>query len=65
MNDIAASWITKDRLPVLNVVRDYGLKTATLTQVSLRIIMQFEGIVEHSVIIKLERNYLTQKKATY
>lgn len=35
VNEIAASWITKDRLPVLNVVRNYGSRTVTLTQVSL------------------------------
>lgn len=33
VNEIAASWITKDRLPVLNVTRNYAQKTATLTQV--------------------------------
>lgn len=33
INEIAASWITKDRLPVLNVTRNYQKRTATLTQV--------------------------------
>ncbi|KAJ8940801.1 hypothetical protein NQ318_007887, partial [Aromia moschata] len=32
VNEIAASWITKDRLPVLTVNRNYEDKTATLTQ---------------------------------
>ncbi|XP_017774148.1 PREDICTED: aminopeptidase N [Nicrophorus vespilloides] len=32
VNEIAASWITKDRLPVLNVVRDYENKTAKIEQ---------------------------------
>lgn len=38
INEIAASWITKDRLPVLNVTRNYADKTATLTQVRFKII---------------------------
>lgn len=32
MNEIAASWITKDRLPVVSVERDYAAKTAVVTQ---------------------------------
>lgn len=32
VNEIATSWITKDRLPVLSVERDYALKTALVTQ---------------------------------
>ncbi|CAH1974580.1 unnamed protein product [Acanthoscelides obtectus] len=32
VNEIAASWITKDRLPVLTVTRNYTSNTATLTQ---------------------------------
>lgn len=32
MNEIAASWITKDRIPVVNVVRDYAAKTAAVSQ---------------------------------
>lgn len=34
INDIAGSWITKDRIPVVNVIRSYGDKTAKVTQVS-------------------------------
>ncbi|XP_065370998.1 aminopeptidase N [Calliphora vicina] len=30
--EIAGSWITKDRLPVVNVERDYTKKTATISQ---------------------------------
>lgn len=30
--EIAGSWITKDRLPVINVERDYTKKTATVSQ---------------------------------
>lgn len=33
INSIAASWITKDRLPVINVTRDYRDKSATIIQV--------------------------------
>nr|CAH7750129.1 unnamed protein product [Callosobruchus chinensis] len=32
VNEIAASWITKDRLPVVTVTRNYQSNTATLTQ---------------------------------
>ncbi|CAG9853687.1 unnamed protein product [Phyllotreta striolata] len=32
INEIAASWITKDRLPVVTVIRNYEQKTANLTQ---------------------------------
>lgn len=32
VSEIAASWITKDRLPVVTVTRDYADKTATATQ---------------------------------
>ncbi|KAK9874641.1 hypothetical protein WA026_005467 [Henosepilachna vigintioctopunctata] len=32
VNDIAASWITKDRLPVVNVTRNYNDNSAHLTQ---------------------------------
>lgn len=32
VNEIATSWITKDRLPVLYVERDYAAKTAVITQ---------------------------------
>lgn len=32
MNEIAASWITKDRLPVVSVHRDYAGKTAKVSQ---------------------------------
>lgn len=34
VNDIAASWITKDRLPVVDVGRNYDSKTAVLRQVN-------------------------------
>lgn len=32
VNEIAESWITKDRIPMVTVVRDYQNKTATITQ---------------------------------
>ncbi|XP_063926090.1 aminopeptidase N [Zophobas morio] len=32
VNSIAGSWITKDRLPVINVTRDYDKKTVTISQ---------------------------------
>lgn len=32
ISDIAGSWITKDRLPVVTVIRDYADQTATATQ---------------------------------
>lgn len=32
VNEIAGSWITKDRLPVVNVERDYSAKTAVVSQ---------------------------------
>lgn len=32
VNDIAGSWITKDRLPVVTVTRDYAKKTAVASQ---------------------------------
>ncbi|XP_072390587.1 aminopeptidase N [Diabrotica undecimpunctata] len=32
INEIAASWITKDRLPVVTVIRNYEEKTANLSQ---------------------------------
>lgn len=32
VNEIATSWITKDRLPVVNVERDYSAKTAVVSQ---------------------------------
>ncbi|KAG5881692.1 hypothetical protein JTB14_002175 [Gonioctena quinquepunctata] len=32
VNEIAASWITKDRLPVVTVTRNYELNTANFTQ---------------------------------
>lgn len=32
VNEIATSWITKDRLPVVNVERDYAAKTAVVSQ---------------------------------
>lgn len=33
VNEIAASWITKDRIPVVTVTRDYEAKTAKIKQV--------------------------------
>lgn len=33
VNEIAASWITKDRLPVINVTRNYRDRTASIRQV--------------------------------
>lgn len=33
VNSIAASWITKDRLPVISVNRNYRDKSVTITQV--------------------------------
>lgn len=36
VNEIASSWITKDRIPVVNAIRDYEDNTVTLTQVSER-----------------------------
>lgn len=32
ISEIAGSWITKDRLPVVTVIRDYADRTATATQ---------------------------------
>lgn len=32
MNDIVSSWITKDRLPVVYVNRDYAAKSASVSQ---------------------------------
>lgn len=32
VNEIASSWITKDRLPVVSVERDYSAKTAVVSQ---------------------------------
>lgn len=32
MNEIASSWITKDRLPVVTVERDYSASTAVVSQ---------------------------------
>lgn len=32
VNEIATSWITKDRLPVVNIERDYSAKTAVVSQ---------------------------------
>lgn len=32
VNEIAGSWITKDRLPVVTVIRDYAAKTAVASQ---------------------------------
>lgn len=32
VNEIATSWITKDRLPVVSVERDYAAKTAIVSQ---------------------------------
>lgn len=44
VNAIAASWITKDRLPVINVTRDYRDKSVTITQVTILLI--FSGAVQ-------------------
>lgn len=32
VNEIASSWITKDRLPVVSVERDYAARTAVVSQ---------------------------------
>lgn len=32
VNEIAASWITKDRLPVISIERDYAANTAVVSQ---------------------------------
>lgn len=38
VNAIAASWITKDRLPVVNVIRNYEDNSVNITQVFILLI---------------------------
>jgi len=35
INEIAGSWITKDRLPVVTVTRNYETNTAKIQQVNM------------------------------
>jgi hypothetical protein len=52
VNAIAASWITKDRLPVINVTRDYKKKTVSIAQVCRNFVAVMETVMHNYFRIK-------------